>query len=57
MNNKFWCFFWLILSCFWTAWYSYQFAMTKSTFSLCMLIIWIVFFIIWVVMAIVVKQV
>ena len=33
-NDKFWYFFWLILSCFWTAWNSYQFAMTKSTFSL-----------------------
>ena len=28
-NSRFWCFFWLILSCFWTAWNSYQFAITK----------------------------
>ena len=47
-NDKFWYFFWLILSCFWTAWNSYQFAMTKSTFSLCMLIFWAIFFVIWV---------
>ena len=47
-NSKFWYFFWLILSCFWTAWNSYQFAMTKSTFSLGMLIFWAVFFVIWV---------
>lgn len=47
-NNKFWYLFWLILSCFWTAWNSYQFAMTKSTFSLGMLIFWAIFFVIWV---------
>ena len=47
-NSKFWCFFWLVLSCFWTAWNSYQFAMTKSTFSLSMLIFWAIFFVIWV---------